>query len=252
MNRSITVGVSGMLGDIIYGCSALKALSESTASQIILYIWPNPKATRPVFDKARFDQIQPLLAIQPYIEAVIWHPDGRPAVEIDLNRFRDIWKRSFVAHRSIVSMMCEVVGVPDQTNIHMPWLTVDESCPLDNWPVLINVTPRYRNPDFPWGKVLKRYNGQIGFIGTHAERDEFCRSFNCRLTLMVTENCLHVTRLIAGCKLFIGNQSSAYAIAEGIKKAPLVQETWRANPNCLFFRPGVTHGWGADVELPDL
>jgi ADP-heptose:LPS heptosyltransferase len=49
-----------------------------------------------------------------------------------------------------------------------------------------------------------------------------------------TPTLLDVARVIAGCKLFVGNQSSPRAIAEGLK-IPVVVEKGRHN-QCHFAR----------------
>jgi len=62
---------------------------------------------------------------------------------------------------------------------------------------------------------------------------------------------LDLAQVISGADLFIGNQSCAYAIAEGLKKRAVLEVcTWL--PNCLFHRPDVTHGWDFGTKLPDL
>lgn len=56
---------------------------------------------------------------------------------------------------------------------------------------------------------------------------------------------------IQGAKLFVGNQSVGYAIAEALK-VPAVLEIWRNWPNCIFNRPYLWHGWDENVHLPNL
>jgi hypothetical protein len=64
-----------------------------------------------------------------------------------------------------------------------------------------------------------------------------------------TKNLLDVARLIAGSELFIGNQSSAGAVAEGLKHRS-IQEVSLAIPDCIFKRPSVQHVWDGRVDLP--
>ena len=66
-----------------------------------------------------------------------------------------------------------------------------------------------------------------------------------------TKGLLEAAQVIAGAKLFVGNQTATHAIAEGLKK-PIVLEVWREGPNCIVHRPGVVHGWDRNVVLPEL
>jgi hypothetical protein len=118
--------------------------------------------------------------------------------------------------------------------------------------VVINRTARYHNVGFPWKKVAERFRDQSVFVGTEEEHREFVRECGWRLPHHKTRNFLELARVIAGCKLFIGNQSSPYAIAEGLKK-PAILEVWHDDANCLFFRDGVTHVWKSeDLIFPTI
>jgi hypothetical protein len=61
---------------------------------------------------------------------------------------------------------------------------------------------------------------------------------------------LAVAQLIAGSSLFIGNQSSSNACAEGLKH-PLIQETSLTYPDCVYVRPGAQHVAEGRVVLAD-
>jgi hypothetical protein len=53
-----------------------------------------------------------------------------------------------------------------------------------------------------------------------------------------TADYLELARVIAGCSLFIGNQSCPYAMAEGLKKNAILESFYHA-PDCQFSRPNV-------------
>ena len=50
-----------------------------------------------------------------------------------------------------------------------------------------------------------------------------------------TSNLLELARVIAGAKVFIGNQSAPMAIALGLGQN-VIQEVWAQNPNCRLKR----------------
>lgn len=69
------------------------------------------------------------------------------------------------------------------------------------------------------------------------EHRQFCNCFG-EVEYQPTKDLLEVAKLIAGSPLFIGNQSSAMAIAEGLKH-PRVQEVADWIPDCIY--PGATN-----------
>jgi hypothetical protein len=70
------------------------------------------------------------------------------------------------------------------------------------------------------------------FVGSPEEHQAFEQSFGS-VAYQETESLLQVAELIAESSLFIGNQSCAYAIAEGLKH-PRIQETSLEMPDCVF------------------
>ena len=91
---------------------------------------------------------------------------------------------------------------------------------------------------------------QAVFVGTEAEHEIFCGTCG-KVPHFKTKDLNEAARVIAGCELFVGNQTSTHAIAEAMKKR-IVLEVWREGPNCLVFRKDVIHGWDQFVQLPDL
>ena len=98
----------------------------------------------------------------------------------------------------------------------------------------------------PWDK----YARDAVFVGLPDEHAAFCREVG-PVTQYPTDDLLQVARVIAGAKLFVGNQSSPRAIAEGLKK-PVVQEIFMHDPNCCFNRPDEWDGRDGSVHLPEL
>ena len=80
-------------------------------------------------------------------------------------------------------------------------------------PIIINRTQRYAyNPDFAWG-LLK--GNDCVFVGLRDEWRAFCRDF-FPVAYYPTDTLLELARIVAGAELFLGNQSFAFAIAEGL------------------------------------
>lgn len=127
------------------------------------------------------------------------------------------------------------------------WLTCDKS-PKSKGRIVINRTDRYQNKFFPWNEIVSFYGRKLMFVGTKDEHRSFCNSFGL-VEYQETKDMLEVAELINGSLLFIGNQSCANAIAEGLKHDS-IQETSLDVPDCIFKRPNAQHVIDGSVVLP--
>lgn len=134
-------------------------------------------------------------------------------------------------------------------NTHDAWLTCEPSLETKGM-VVINRTSRYLNHHFHWSRIVEHYGGRIVFVGLQHEHEQFCEKFGY-VSFRETKTLLEVARLIAGCELFIGNQSCANAVAEGLKKT-LIQEVSLQIPDCVFPRPNAQHVADGKCTLPDV
>lgn len=225
---------SGDAGDSIYACPAIRVTGGGT-----LFL-AKADFTRVQMDEKSAANIRPLLEAQPYIkEVLMWHGQ---AVAFDLDLFRYEWNLA----SNIAEQHLKAFGLP-LAEVNNAWLTVDSNTVQ---PVVINRTARYRNPHFPWRRVADKYRKDAVFVGSTEEHEDFCERFGA-IGFYETANLLDLAEVIAGCKLFIGNQSTPYAIAEGLKK-PVIQELCLACPNCVFTRRGAQIVAGERIELPEI
>lgn len=233
-------GHSGDLGDVIYSLPTIKAMGGGT-----LYLYLRPGKTWHGMDAEKVASLRSLLVAQPYIEDVIFCPEGRPpwAADHNLNGFRDHGGPG----RNLADMHLATHGL-DSAPRHDRWLEVDR--PIAAARVVFARSERCRNAGFPWRRVWERYRDAAGFVGTAAEHEDFCRSVG-PVPLIPTPDLLEVARMIAGSQLFVGNQSCPAAIAEGLKQA-MILEVYPPLPNCCFERLGRINAWGDGFELPVL
>lgn len=247
----MTYKSAGEAGDIAYSLPVIRALGGGT---LCLHAenW-----TRERMSDAKVQSLRSLLITQPYIKDVRWLIRGE-AVDVNLNDFRaayfrDFKKPDFPKQRNLCEWILRTHGCEPEEQ-HKQWLTV---VPNRVAPVIVNRTGAGRNPPyvyrnraFPWREIVEKYQGNISFVGTPIEHSDFCMRFG-DVPRADTPDLLSLAQTIAGADLFIGNQSCAYAIAEGLKK-PAILEVCPWLPNCLFHRSDVTHGWNADIDLPPL
>lgn len=232
---------SGSGGDIIYALACIKAKGGGRLTLT------ESELPRTRMNAATFRYMEPLIKMQPYIKELTHQAKG--PFDYDLDDFRRGLRNGYEYGRTILDYTA------DQCNAKVddkPWLSIDVPIHVKGKPVVINRTLRYQNHKFPWNQVAEKYRNQAVFLGLEMEYEMMKFQFDWpELVWMPTFHLLECARLIAGSELFIGNQSSMFAVAEGLKKT-VIQETFLLQPDCLFWRDGATMGFDEHVFLPDL
>lgn len=250
----ITFKHAGDLGDIVFSLPVMRALCNGEPS--IFYI-EAASYTRQYLTQDKWCGLDLLLRRQPYITDVLPYPLGQP-VHRNLNDFR---AKLFMSLRGgigkdkhLTHWMCDAHGVPHSVLLEQ-WLTITD--PVEAAPVVFSRAGAgrpphqvYQNDLFPWYRICEKYRGRAVFVGTEHEHKVFCAAFG-DVPHYKTAGLLEAARVIAGCRLFVGNQTATHAIAEGLKKN-IILEVWKEGPNCIVHRPGVIHGWNGEINLPEV
>ncbi|RLF04543.1 MAG: hypothetical protein DRJ60_06945, partial [Thermoprotei archaeon] len=212
---------SGNAGDIIYSLPTVKELG---VKHYVINLNSNPAmgGRGITFETAK--ALAPLLLAQPYIERVTivkcnvfleyLDPD-QPMEGIDyvLDRFRlqDVNKH----HLAI----CHALAFGIHVNLYEKWLHVDSEEESKDY-IVVALTPRYRSlsREF-WIEALSALRN-IVLLGIPQE-------YHCVAGIhgdfVTCKDFLEMAKIIRGAKLFIGNPSLPYAIAEGLKVKRLVE-----------------------------
>jgi hypothetical protein len=188
--------------------------------------------------------LAPLIERQSYITRVTPWSQGDVEPDIDLDRYRAVLYRTFEGN--IVESYFRTFNLPfTMADIDTPWLEAD---PIAEATVIVNSTPRYRDPE-AFGTWLQMcHDAQLDknglFVGTIAEYDEFVKSTGCNIKYRPVKDFLELAGLIEGAELFLGNQSMALSIAMGLGKTSVV-ELHKIKPmqhrECFFPRPNITY-----------
>lgn len=194
--------------------------------------------------------INPLLEIQPYIQQCRIAKASEYA-DWDSGEFRrhGLHSVSQTLFQSHLNWLIQDKGFGQEFTSHDPWLTVEPSQKTEG-KVVVARSERYRNPYFNWKAVVDKYGDNIRFIGLPHEHAEFCASFGA-VEHLPTKDYLEVAQAIKGSLLFIGNQSSPMAVAEGLKH-PVIQETCLFVADCVYKRPNAQHVDNGAMILPGL
>jgi hypothetical protein len=119
-----------------------------------------------------------------------------------------------------------ITGVTPQ--LWKSWLTVDADQSYANT-IIVARSERYRN-SFVDYSFLKNYDNLV-FIGVEAEYEDMRKAIP-DIKWVQVDNFLQLARIIAGCKLFIGNQSFPFSIAEALK-VPRILEIYYHTANVI-------------------
>ena len=221
---------SGDLGDVV---AALPIIKQQGGGRLFLGPGHSSPGTREVMGRTRFEAIRSLLEAQPYLSEVAFMPEFMPeTIDRDLSTFRSTARTS---QDNLATWQARHVG-REYLDVD-PWLDVGEA----PWHgrVICSRTLRYRNPDFPWTKIVKKYGDRIMFVGTDEEHRDFEASFG-GVDRIQAGDVLELAKIIKGAELQFSNQSLPWWLGVGLGKR-VIQETWVEDPNCVIDREGLTY-----------
>jgi hypothetical protein len=238
-SKQITFTHSGHIGDIIAFIPIYRAL-QGNFLLVMDADWGAPMTGY------KYDSLKPLLDAQG-IESSM-SSEGR-SVDYDMSNWRECYRHEI----SLMDSQARFVHLVPRETGHMeitePWLKV-EADPLTKGRVIINRSPRYWNDSFPWKDVVNFFGERVLFIGQEGEHADFCQRFG-NVEYYKTENCLDVAKAIEGSDFYVGNQSSAFWIAAGLRK-PLLQETYPQCPNSIIPYEGAWYCFDGNVPFEKL
>lgn len=227
-----TFGHTGDLGDIIAGMPVMRALEGG--SVVLSNNHAVINSGRENLHGARYEAIKPLLEAQPYISGVEWR-DSLEGVTHDFSVFRHHERFG----ENIIDSQARHFGMQvDNT----PWLTVTPSQKLKGRVVMAR-SQRYHSDWFPWREIAALVGDTALFVGMPSEHAEFEQTIGRSIEHVLTENLLELAEIIAGSKLFIGNQSCPFWIAAGLG-VPIIQEVLPNIPNAIVVRNNAFYPMG--------
>jgi hypothetical protein len=188
-------------GDMIYGLATMKALGGGVLHLNLDYA--------KLFYKR-------LVEAQPYVKKAIhcrftnkqWK---KVKVDYNLDLFRN---QPFNSGYTI--MECHRMAFGLDFDLTKPWLSNIE--PKHVTDIVINDTGklRWEGVTVDW-EQLRGYEDRAVFVGLDIEYENFCKNRNYKLPHYKIKDAIHFAQIIAGSKLYLGNQSTGLAIAEGLK-----------------------------------
>lgn len=233
---------SGTLGDILYSLPVVKYLNGgefylhlNQVSWIAQYYYKSQPSSyhENKMNSRDIEFMQDFMMSQPYIKKFA-ALDPKQEITHNLDRFRP----TFVHHpTNYIQIYCECFNITDLDTqnqiINQPWFSVPNPRSIPGHNIIINRTgrgwtPQERNPQWDLWREQK-WDQQAIFVGLPEEYQEFCTWSKWQLDYIETKNLLEVAEIIAGATLFIGNQSMALSLAQGLQ-IPYIYERRRDLP----------------------
>lgn len=235
-------------GDLLSLLPGIRQIYNSTGKKAIIYQWvnleygdmygaymgatysiKNEKNTPVTMNKAVFNALLPLLLYQEYIEDFREWNGEKVDIDFDILRQMDTTMPYGSINRYpfyiFPDMACDLSEVSlDVSNAFFTGHDLSDK-------ILINRTERYNNMLISYS-FLRNYVDKVLFIGLPAEHEIFCKKNNLDIPLFEVSDFLMLGIALKNCKLFIGNQSMCFQIAEQIKINRIL-EVCKSIPNVI-------------------
>jgi hypothetical protein len=222
----VTFSHIGLLGDIIYSVPAMLALS--TEKSIELYLDISQKSMYPksykhynsntILTEKSIEFIKPLLLTNRAIK-ICTRLNGQ-LIDYNLNEFRNYpfdYRMGNICRWYFLTF-----GV--SYDLTKPWLFPEPDINYKD-EIVIARSFRYRAPEVSY-RFLNRYKN-LTFLGLDDEYEDLKKEIP-ELKRAIITNALELASIIAGCRLFIGNQSFPFAVAEAVKAKRVLE----VSPDC--------------------
>ncbi len=219
---------SGHLGDIIYSIPfILTTLKSPSTDKVHLFIPKGKPYQAPVgqnhicgnvwMSSRMYEFIYPLLKEQYYFNEISFTDEEaipKDAVNLDLFREQHIIN---LASGSIKDYYFKTFGVI-KTN-HTPWIELPkDATPSMSFDIVVGRSTRYVNTSIDYSVLTRIKDLNIGFVGTKIEFHELINEFpTIAIKHLDCKNALDAAAYIKSCRLFIGNQSLFFSIAESLQ-----------------------------------
>lgn len=239
----ITFKHSGHIGDVICSLPFVKAACEKFKTKAVLFLNKgiligtdyDTDGPKPAITEESYNFIKPLLEKQTYIDSVV---DQSIHVDYNLDDFR----RFPVSHRYGHLPLHYMQMFHIYYDYAKPWLTIDQSDlhPFLHDKIILGRSHRSINPRIKYD-IEDAY-----FIGLDSEF-ETIKEQTINLQRLKVANAYEVACYIESCKLYVGNASFNFTIAEGLKKNRIFEMS-----NVQSFMPCGDVIYLTDQKLKDL
>jgi hypothetical protein len=222
-NKVLNFLHSGHMGDVIYALPVIKKLSENHTCNLFIGInkiftnekYKNHTSAGVLINDRIFNYALPLIGKQKYLNKVQKYIDQK--IDINLDLFRDMPGKPSNSSK----WYFHITGV--HADLHKPFLDTQEHDKIKN-KIVISRSLRNKNSFIDYS-FLNDFCDQLIFIGL---KDEYLdlKKVIPELKHYDPLDFFEMSQIIKSSKFFLGNQSSPFAIAEGLKVPRLLENTY--------------------------
>ena len=222
-NKVLNFLHSGHMGDLIYALPVIKKLSENHTCNLFIGInkictnekYKNHTSAGVFINDRIFNYALPLIGKQKYLNKVQKYIDQK--IDINLDLFRDMPGKPSNSSK----WYFHITGV--HADLHKPFLDTQEHDKIKN-KIVISRSLRNKNTFIDYS-FLNDFCDQLIFIGL---KDEYLdlKKVIPELKHYDPLDFFEMSQIIKSSKFFLGNQSSPFAIAEGLKVPRLLENTY--------------------------
>lgn len=206
---------SGNAGDVIYALPSIYAIAKHNPVHIHLNTGTETVYEKDVYhpsgnimlNEKTAQLLKPLLGYQRQVATCDLYQDQ--PIDVDLDLFRKF--PLFKGNGNIARWYFYVFGI--QADLSIAWLQAPTDDRYAN-DIVIARSHRYRNPGIDFS-FLQQYPSLL-FIGLPEEYEDMKQALPS-LKYQPVKDFLEMATIINSCRLFIGNQSFPFAMAEGLK-----------------------------------
>jgi len=178
----------------------------------------------------QFEFLSSLLKLQPYLNLVDVY-DQSIKIDVDLN----IYRKQDLKNKHLCR--CHLDPFNKEYDLSKPWLFGVE--PKHIADIVVCRTKRYHDKkEIDWS-ILSKYTDRAIFVGSTRDGKRLWKEYGVKLDPYWCKDGLEIAQIIKGSKLFIGNQSLGFSLAEAMKH-PRVLEVFYGKNNC---QPNSNNGY---------
>ena len=214
---------SGTLGDVLTSLCVVKILGGGDFYLKLHNMdrmiqeklgWPNAGIHSGRMTQKDYDMIEPLMKSQSFIKSFqVWNGEQTTHELEEVCRHHSaggVWPRNFT------NQYAASQGVDMEANFEAlqqrHWLECKDPIRIPNRPIVISRNDKYLEGAPVYNPQWKEWidmglADQCVFVGHESEHAWFEDLYKCEVEYYHTEDMLHLSRVLAGCDLFIGNQS---------------------------------------------
>lgn len=232
MTTTISIKFSLPIGDFFYACAGIKQMCSKVKADIYMELDVSIKfldGIRPCLTRQTYEMAKPLIEAQPWCHSVQLYT-GQP-IDVDLDKTQldpeltlPVMPYGSITHwyRFLFPLM--------SGDYSLPWIEVETSDRFKDR-LIINRTPRYRNDAIDYS-FLKEYADRLSFVGLPDECIRFNQETGLSVEYLQVRDFYSLAAIIKSCRVFLGNQSMCFALAEAMK-VPRILEVCLYAPNVI-------------------